>query len=147
MAKKSNDVPNPNSVINRDVIQRLNFLYQASVYLSSCNPPNSPNLLSTRDLAKDYISTMRAVGQKTTVRMYALSSPSGSSHLDRKVLSDPAVKRTLCRGCNLTLIPGATATIRIKSLCHKSDLHCLYCSPTSRIRIPRQRDIIHLHRL
>ena len=69
-----NDVPNPNltTVVNRDIIQRLNFLYQASVYLSSCSPPKSPNLVSTRDLAKDYISTMKAVGQRTTVRMCVL---------------------------------------------------------------------------
>lgn len=66
------DVPN---VVNRDIIQRLNFLYQASVYLSSCNPlQKAPKLVSTRDLAKDYISTMKAVGQRTTVRMYVLSS-------------------------------------------------------------------------
>ena len=117
MAKKTNDdVPNPNSVVNRDIIQRLNFLYQASVYLSSCNPPKSPRLVSTRDLAKDYISTMRAVGKRTTVRMYVLSSRSRLIRLDQEHRRDPAVKRTLCKGCNITLIPGATATVRIKSL-------------------------------
>ncbi|KAG5641015.1 hypothetical protein DXG03_006376 [Asterophora parasitica] len=36
MAKKEKDqAPNATSVANRDIIQRLNFLYQASVYLSS----------------------------------------------------------------------------------------------------------------
>ena len=35
MAKKNKDnAPNPNSVPNRDIIQRLNFLYQASSYLN-----------------------------------------------------------------------------------------------------------------
>ncbi|KAI5123981.1 hypothetical protein M0805_006393 [Coniferiporia weirii] len=35
MAKKNkDDIPNPNSIPNRDIIQRLNFLYQASTYLN-----------------------------------------------------------------------------------------------------------------
>lgn len=35
MAKKSKeDTPNPSSIPNRDIIQRLNFLYQASSYLN-----------------------------------------------------------------------------------------------------------------
>ena len=33
--KQKEDVPNINSVANRDIIQRLNFMYQASVYLQS----------------------------------------------------------------------------------------------------------------
>lgn len=32
---------NPSSVTNRDVLQRLNFLYQASVLLNSLAPPGS----------------------------------------------------------------------------------------------------------
>ena len=36
MAKKDKDpTPNPASIPNKDIIQRLNFLYQASVYLSN----------------------------------------------------------------------------------------------------------------
>ena len=36
MGKKNKDeAPNPNSVVNRDILQRLNFLYQASTYLES----------------------------------------------------------------------------------------------------------------
>lgn len=36
MAKKSKDeAPNPNSVTNRDVLQRMNFLYQASAFLNN----------------------------------------------------------------------------------------------------------------
>lgn len=29
------DAPNPSNIVNRDILQRLNFLYQASVYLES----------------------------------------------------------------------------------------------------------------
>jgi len=36
MGKKiKSEVPNPNNVVNRDILQRLNFLYQASAYLES----------------------------------------------------------------------------------------------------------------
>lgn len=41
MAKKNkDDVPNVNSVANRDILHRLNFLYQASAYLDSLSPPS-----------------------------------------------------------------------------------------------------------
>ena len=33
--KNKSEVPNQNNVVNRDILQRLNFLYQASVYLES----------------------------------------------------------------------------------------------------------------
>ena len=40
MVKKQKDeTPNINATPNRDIIQRLNFLYQASVYLQSLEPP------------------------------------------------------------------------------------------------------------
>ena len=36
MGKKNKDeAPKPNNVLNRDILQRLNFLYQASVYMES----------------------------------------------------------------------------------------------------------------
>jgi len=40
--KQKEDVPNINSVANRDIIQRLNFMYQASVYLQSLSTSASP---------------------------------------------------------------------------------------------------------
>ena len=87
MAKKpKDDAPSASGVANRDIIQRLNFLYQASVYLSAVAPhpapiPNDPGpkeitpkrrrrpVLSTTDLARSYVKSMRAVGQKTTTKM------------------------------------------------------------------------------
>lgn len=80
MAKKTpDDVPNPSSVTNRDILQRLNFLYQASAYLShiptsNSTPPGQPGepaaQLTTQDIAKSYVSCMKTVGQKTTVKMF-----------------------------------------------------------------------------
>ena len=33
--KNKGELPNPSNITNRDILQRLNFLYQASVYLDS----------------------------------------------------------------------------------------------------------------
>ena len=89
--KDKDEVPNPNSAANRDIIQRLNFLYQASVYLNSMGAPPSTSggpclasdakqekgkrnrsrrsVVSTMDLSRSYIQSMKIVGQKTTVKM------------------------------------------------------------------------------
>ena len=95
MAKKSKDeFPNPHSVSNRDVLQRLNFLYQASALLGTVQvPPKKfqepiPNDVTGRarkeemrkrnkmrhstacaDLSRTYIKTMKAIGQKTNMRL------------------------------------------------------------------------------
>ena len=39
--KQKEETPNINATPNRDIIQRLNFLYQASVYLQSLEPSAS----------------------------------------------------------------------------------------------------------
>lgn len=85
MAKKAKDdaPPNPNSVTNRDIIQRLSYLYQASVYLNSINsPPTASGSNSDANkgskkrrkttlgnLSKSYIDSMKVVGNRTTVKM------------------------------------------------------------------------------
>ncbi|KAJ3761951.1 RNAse P Rpr2/Rpp21/SNM1 subunit domain-containing protein [Lentinula raphanica] len=116
MGKKPKiDGPNPTSVSNRDVMQRLNFLYQASVYLNNVHSSSTlePSVstsgsiptskgkkrrcMDLNDLSRNYIETMRGVGTRTTVQL------------------DPSVKRTLCKGCNTVLVPGSTATVRTKT--------------------------------
>jgi ribonuclease P protein subunit RPR2 len=91
--KQKEETPNINATPNRDIIQRLNFLYQASVYLQSLEPPASiptsrkisdskhtqdvdgkkkrkhKRKQTTGDLARSYVQCMRVVGQKTTVKM------------------------------------------------------------------------------
>lgn len=105
--KQSEATPNVNATANRDVVQRLNFLYQASVYLQSIAPPTSLEKpqpqgkataiekseqdskgmsrkqrkskrrkvgikKTTSDLGRSYVQCMRAVGQKSTVKMYVI---------------------------------------------------------------------------
>ena len=73
------------NIPNRDIMQRLNFLYQASVYLNQAsvkaNGSSSDTIsvhstqqhirreVTTSDIAKDYVKTMKLIGTKTNVRM------------------------------------------------------------------------------
>ncbi|KAF7986963.1 hypothetical protein HWV62_9 [Athelia sp. TMB] len=133
--KPKDEAPNASGVANRDILQRLSFLYQASVYLSAAAPiPRDPQpkeitpkakrrkrpVLSTADLARSYVRSMRAVGQKTTTKM------------------DPSVKRTLCAGCSTVLLPG-TATVRVKPMRshgHGVTYTCAACGTARRIPAP-----------
>lgn len=88
-----------NAVQNRDIMQRMNFLWQASVYLESVGGSSMGGAIREeeeevlnegeaeggekrrrkkrerkkradgRDLARMYIQTMKSVGQKTTTKM------------------------------------------------------------------------------
>ncbi|KAJ7077318.1 RNAse P Rpr2/Rpp21/SNM1 subunit domain-containing protein [Mycena belliarum] len=130
MAKKD-PAPNASSVVNRDIMQRLNFMYQASVYLSGVLPVPPPAELQKRskktrkmtvhDLSKSYINSMKVVANKTMVKM------------------DPGVKRTLCNGCNIVLVPGSTASVRVTTSRvhgHLMLYRCNSCNSTRRIPAP-----------
>ncbi|KAL0956639.1 hypothetical protein HGRIS_002772 [Hohenbuehelia grisea] len=144
MAKKGKDnTPNPNSVANRDILQRLNFLYQASAYLNSIpvqpqivhpseqsTEGNTPDAnarsrprkrLSAADLSRSYIRSMKIVGQKSVVKL------------------DPSVKRTICKQCNTVLVPGHNVSVRVKkSPCHDHVMiyTCNHCQSIRRIPAP-----------
>ncbi|KAI0256061.1 hypothetical protein BJV78DRAFT_1168913 [Lactifluus subvellereus] len=54
MGKKNKDeAPNPNNVVNRDILQRLNFLYQASAYLESVSRQCRGSTLAGADSSGD----------------------------------------------------------------------------------------------
>ncbi|KAI0268732.1 RNAse P Rpr2/Rpp21/SNM1 subunit domain-containing protein [Gloeopeniophorella convolvens] len=165
MGKKNKDeAPNPSSIANRDILQRLNFLYQASVYLdsvsrqfdcstrsgaivhdeiadasktaegqtsASAKPDAAPiprakgkrhrREIRAADIGQGYVRSMRLIGQKTTVKM------------------DPTVKRTLCKGCDTVLIPGASAIVRVNRSSNHRHLittTCLRCRLARRIPAP-----------
>ncbi|OCB86941.1 Rpr2-domain-containing protein [Sanghuangporus baumii] len=162
MAKKNkDDTPNPNSIPNRDIMQRLNFLYQASSYLNGLgfvhgvsgpsnvaihsktedveNRKECPSSAKTKemangtrkwagqrtatahDVARSYVKSMKIIGQKTNVKM------------------DPSIKRTMCKGCNMLLMPGVTAKVRVKPLPshgHVVSYTCMNCSFSRRIPAP-----------
>ncbi|KAL4262561.1 Rpr2-domain-containing protein [Pleurotus pulmonarius] len=127
MAKKGKaGGTNPQAVPNRDIIQRMNFLYQASSYLNSIpshsdSHETTPNRIQSEDISSRYIGMMKTVGQKTLVKI------------------DPTVKRTLCKGCNTVLQPGINTTVRITKLSshgHAVTYTCNRCKTSRRIPAP-----------
>ncbi|KAI0744090.1 RNAse P Rpr2/Rpp21/SNM1 subunit domain-containing protein [Daedaleopsis nitida] len=140
--KNQEPVANLNGVANRDIIQRINFLYQASTYLNSISTPSTSTVSprpkgkgkgksrkkstirhprDTGELSRCYVGSMRIVGQKAMVRM------------------DPSIKRTLCKQCDTVLMPGSTATVRVKPLHshgHVVVYTCLTCNTSRRIPAP-----------
>ncbi|GAW10640.1 Rpr2-domain-containing protein [Lentinula edodes] len=125
--KPKNDIPNPSSISNRDVIQRLNFLYQASVYLnnihssspstpvsSSSQPVNESTskknegkkskkkrIVQLNDLSRSYIETMKSVGTKTTVQVE-------TDTLTRRSSTHGHIMIYTCSGCkHYSRIPAA----------------------------------------
>lgn len=135
--KRKDEAPNPNNVPNRDIIQRLNFLYQASMLVSgipggpSKSGPSSPsasgtvlgqkkrkrrvNTLDTNDLAKRYIRDIRVIGKKTLVQMCVFNCTIAHhlACLTQIIDRDPSIKRTMCAKCDNILIPGYTSTVRV----------------------------------
>jgi ribonuclease P protein subunit RPR2 len=64
--KQKEDVPNINSIANRDIIQRLNFMYQASVYLQSLSTFASTSSTSSADsMDQSGVSPCEASGSVT----------------------------------------------------------------------------------
>jgi len=120
--QSKNGAPKPSSVPNREIYQRLNFLYQASTYLKTIealSPPvdtASVRRVSLGDVASSYVRNMRAIGNKSVIRM------------------DPNVKRSICKKCHTVLLPGQTVTIRIKG--PKVVYGCISCGSARAIPAP-----------
>jgi ribonuclease P protein subunit RPR2 len=97
--KPKNDVPNPNSVANRDIFQRLNFIYQASVLLNGIPDPSERSNsqaqssgddnerkrkrrrydITAKDLSRMYVDSMQIVSKKTMVKMFVSHSTTSLS--------------------------------------------------------------------
>uniref|UniRef100_A0A1B6CYP4 Uncharacterized protein n=1 Tax=Clastoptera arizonana TaxID=38151 RepID=A0A1B6CYP4_9HEMI len=74
----------------KELLSRMNFLYQAA-NLTLTNPCEK-----RVNLAAYYGTLLKNVGKKGIQRL------------------DPEIKRTICKGCNLIMIPGNTVNIRLK---------------------------------
>ncbi|KAH9038719.1 Rpr2-domain-containing protein [Lactarius pseudohatsudake] len=137
MGKKNKDeAPNPNGVVNRDILQRLNFLYQASTYLESisCKSDVRPEVGSSTDTTEEVPTGASGSARPTAglakaqlgrkerrrKRRVILAADIGQGYVramrligqKTTVKMDPTVKRTLCKGCDTVLIPGLSATVR-----------------------------------
>ena len=93
---------------NKDIFQRINFLFQAVFAVVRENPENIA-------LVKYYCQNIRTIAKKNVLRL------------------SPDIKRSICKKCFCILIPGVTASVRLKS---KRQTHslitCLQCRCTKR---------------
>ncbi|KAH9978729.1 RNAse P Rpr2/Rpp21/SNM1 subunit domain-containing protein [Lactifluus volemus] len=159
MGKKNKDeAPKPNNVLNRDILQRLNFLYQASVCMESisrqCNRGPTLDLEGSSEDNSERTTTTplpKASGRKRPQEQckgrVIRASDIGQGYVramrligqKATVKMDPTVKRTLCKGCDTVLIPGQSATVRINSSNNHRHLittSCLRCQLSRRIPAP-----------
>lgn len=103
----------------KDVFQRLNFLYQAAhIALTGSS--------ADWDLSRHYTTTLRTLAQKNVLRLH------------------PNLKRTLCKSCDMLLIPGISSKVRLKE--GKMEIlivECLNCNTIK--RFPCQKDFSLWH--
>lgn len=96
------------SIPQKDVHQRLNYLYQAAHTVLTISPDNW-------ELSQHYSSTLMVLAKRNVLRLH------------------PQVKRTLCKICNMILIPGVTAKTRTGMKGEKHIvIHCLHCGTSKK---------------
>lgn len=93
---------------NRDIHLRMNYLYQMAHQVLLSNPEN-------KNLARFYICMMKRIATRLVMKLH------------------PSMKRTICKKCDMLLIPGITATVRIKAHRQKHRVvQCLDCGKVKR---------------
>ncbi|KZT59213.1 Rpr2-domain-containing protein [Calocera cornea HHB12733] len=133
MAKKDQQAgPSAAGIQNREVLQRMNFLYQASSYLanvsalaSSSDPARAKSL---GGLSRQYTKDMGDIALKTVTKL------------------DPTVKRTLCARCGSLMLPGRTArpSLEVSGLHrHRARVTCSHCGHARSLPAPPLGDVEH----
>ncbi|XP_041364577.1 ribonuclease P protein subunit p21-like [Gigantopelta aegis] len=91
---------------NRDIYQRINFLYQAAYQSLFMSPTDLT-------LCRYYVQMLKHVAKRLVLRLH------------------PEMKRTICKKCSVILWSGITARVRHKS---KGEKHtvvtCIECGST-----------------
>ena len=92
---------------------RMNFLYQAAHTIlddkNSEEKSNSKTTKSNQIVAAYYTQLMVGIGHKSVLR------------------SSKELKRTICKGCRSLLVPGKTATVKIKTKEKRIGSQCNVC--------------------
>ncbi|CAG8483953.1 10467_t:CDS:2 [Ambispora gerdemannii] len=113
-------------VENRELYQRMNFLYQAAALMTTTTFVQESTDHNTKDekstakrnksyqnigsLGRFYLNTMRNIGKKQVLRI------------------EPSVKRNICKRCDSLLVPGFTSRARVKSRRQKQlEIECSEC--------------------
>ncbi|XP_013393903.1 ribonuclease P protein subunit p21 isoform X1 [Lingula anatina] len=77
------------SLPNKDAFQRMNFLYQAAHHALASNPDNV-------EMVRFYTHSLKNIAKRKVLRL------------------DPSLKRTMCKRCSMLLVPGVSATVRVR---------------------------------
>ncbi|SCU84090.1 LAFA_0D08020g1_1 [Lachancea sp. 'fantastica'] len=114
-------VPPPKSVSNKDHMQRLNYLFQASIYHTMIGDNDE-----THALSRMYLRNLDLIQKKT------------------KSSLTPGMKRQICKHCHRVQIPMKTQDITIvnesKNQTRRSQVLELTCRCGSKKRFPYGRD-------
>ncbi|CAG8460857.1 14549_t:CDS:2 [Ambispora leptoticha] len=103
---KKNQQQQQHGVENRELYQRMNFLYQAAALMTTTTFVQE----STRSLGRFYVNTMRNISKKQVLRIV------------------PSIKRNICKRCDSLLVPGLTSRARVKSRRQKQlEIECIEC--------------------
>ncbi|XP_064605244.1 ribonuclease P protein subunit p21-like [Liolophura sinensis] len=91
-------------VPNREIFQRINYLYQAAhMVLKNC-PSNT-------ELVRFYMQSIKTMAKRQVLRL------------------DPSIKRNICKKCFMLLVPGISASVRFKAKQEKRCvIRCLECN-------------------
>ena len=102
----------------REAFHRMNFLYQACHLLQATPQP------ARHSLSSYYGHILSGVAKKTVLRI------------------DPSVKRTMCKGCHTLLVPGKSASIKVKMKnAGQLEKKCLKCQTVKRFNLKRDHNI------
>ncbi|XP_052791088.1 uncharacterized protein LOC128225098 [Mya arenaria] len=86
-----------------DIHKRLSFLYQAAYQTLKSKNNNA-------GLCRYYINTLKLIARKNCIALH------------------PNIKRTICKRCNMLLVPGLSSLIRLKHKRQKmSTITCTEC--------------------
>ncbi|KGB78611.1 ribonuclease P protein subunit RPR2 [Cryptococcus deuterogattii 99/473] len=109
-------------ILNKDLFQRINYTYQAAIFLQNIGVDAGPSSsISKRDedvhVVMDRKGKRRVVelkgGQEAFKKLARMSMRETKTMVVHNQLKlDPSLKRSICRVCSTVLIPGLTSRIR-----------------------------------
>lgn len=127
---------------NKEIYQRMNFLYQAGTLMADRNPV----------LSCYYGNLVKAIGKKAVLRMWVFLASSNYRPLKNIIYyREPNIKRTICKRCGLILVIDTTVTIEaadendtsIKLICKKCKYEFTYINnPKHKLWVEQKEAVI-----
>ncbi|KAJ1825602.1 Ribonuclease P protein subunit p21 [Coemansia sp. RSA 2703] len=131
---------NGGTLPNRELYERMNFLYQSSQFYaqlaqvpaSTEQSPHSSNSNTAQSsllpLSRFYAKEMRTIARKSVLRI------------------SPHIKRELCKSCSTPLVPGVSCTKRVKGKKKARRLitTCNFCGSQKRLMANSDSETPHV---